>query len=255
MKTTHDYVKENWDYLLIIDACRYDVFEEVVKERGLKGKLTLFDTRCGQTPTWYRKYWSYKDSDIHLISSNPQPFMTVCTWDAHKRFKTARWADPESSTEGEFIKKWLKKDEQTWNPDIVLDVFERYHWPGSRYLLHFMPPHLPYLGEKGKSLLKKLGVVNNPHRNIYDAVRDYGRQGHWDEVRECYKENLEYVLDKIYARLDLFPGKVVISSDHAEMLGEPNFDDQGIFGHGREAGPKSPVWEKIRQVPWFEVKR
>ncbi len=30
---------EPWDNLIILDACRYDVFEEVFKKRNMKGKL------------------------------------------------------------------------------------------------------------------------------------------------------------------------------------------------------------------------
>lgn len=84
---------------------------------------------------------------------------------------------------------------------------------------------------------------------ILDAVR-------WDELRECYKDSLETAIDYVLSRKDLFDdGKLVISSDHAECIGEPNLDKKGVYNHNYRHGiqPGSEGEKLLMTTMWWEL--
>lgn len=242
----------NWDYLIILDACRHDIFKQVVEDLEIPGKLTEANTRSGNTQMWYRRFWSYHDHDVILLSANPQPF-SEWSWYASRRFKEAIWADPEGlyCRENENllarIEPLLGTDGfGTFHPQIVLDCFEEIKQSGDKYLIHLMPPHLPFIGEKGKELFEDLGLELYGHRNIYRAVQEYGE---WEYLGECYKESLTETLKYLLSRIDLFGGKVVISSDHGEFIGENSW-----YTH-KHCTKYPKLFELIGTVPWFELER
>lgn len=230
----------DWDYLVILDACRYDVFAEVVSELNLPGKLTKADTDATNTSAWYKKHWSKEDTDATLITANPWSFKGGTTNNAHLRFKRAIWADPE----GKDVREDAAIRERIlplcrWNegfgvfhPRLALEVFAAHKTQGLRYVIHLIPPHLPFIGEKGQALFKKLKLHSHIHGGVYRHVRNYGRKGNWDELRSCYKESITATLRCLsnYVRL-LGDGRLVISSDHGELIGEPSFDNEGMYWH------------------------
>lgn len=225
-----NYLKENWDYLLVLDACRFDIFSKVIADKPWEGKLEKVNSRVTFTKDWYRKHWT-KPNDIHLITANPHPFLEG-SGPASKNFKsaTAAWQEDEV------------------DPRVTLNFFKKIKKPGEKYLIHFIPPHLPFVGKKGKKLFKKLGIKSMATPDVYKKVVSYGRQGNWDELKECYRENLELVLDVIKDNWSLFAdGKAIFTSDHGELLGE-----WGIYGH-----PPSRIMRHRRRilqtVPWFEI--
>jgi len=80
---------------------------------------------------------------------------------------------------------------------------------------------------------------------IYEALDKYGREGGWVELRGYYEESLEEVLRMLKRRREVFKGKVVVTSDHGELIGE-----HGCYYHGAE-GSKYPVTAELHEVPWF----
>ena len=79
----------------------------------------------------------------------------------------------------------------------------------------------------------------------YEEViwREKGKQG----FIRSYEENLKIVMT--YTKqliVHLPPGRVVITADHGELLGERNF-----FGHGKHM-PRCSI---LLDVPWLEIKR
>lgn len=247
----------DWRYLIILDACRYDVFAELAQERYGREPVKA-DTRCHITAWWYRKFWSREDTPVHLISANPVPFSSSRGWNAYRRFRTAIWADPAGSavkTRPELthvLGDFQKPGNSIFDPAFALRIFEATKIPGERYVIHLVPPHLPFLGRRGRALFARLGLNIDGDQRIYKCIQEYGRAGHWDELRECYIENVEYALDALERFRHLFAdGKTVITSDHAELIGEPSFDENGIYRHGRNS--KIPeLFQVLRTVPWME---
>lgn len=255
-KTYQKGLLAQWNYLVVLDACRYDVFAEVTQERYGKRPLKL-DTRCHCTSWWYRKYWKPHKNDVHLISSNPVPFHKHSGWHSYKQFKSATWADFASvranAVTGDILQRFKIQGVNVFDPVVALEVFAAIKVPGERYVVHLMPPHLPFLGLRGRKLFEYLGLGMTEDRNVYKAIQDYGRAGHWDTVRKCYRENVEYALDALerYARL-FRDGRLVITADHAELIGEPTFDEEGIYRHARYVNVPE-LWMTQRIVPWMEI--
>lgn len=69
--------------------------------------------------------------------------------------------------------------------------------------------------------------------------RKYGTDG----IRRLYKANLDIVLKFVDRLTEELSGRVVITSDHGELLGE-----RGLWLHPRETD--IPM---LRNVPWFKV--
>jgi hypothetical protein len=249
----------DWKYLIILDACRYDVFADICRERGWHAPLKV-DTRCHCTAWWYRKYWSRVDNDVHLISANPVPFHKDMGWDAWRKFKSAIWADPagravkERPELGAVLDLAEDRGHGVFEPVITLSIFEHVKQSGERYLTHLLPPHLPFLGPRGRALHDKLELAVDSHRGIYQGIQRHGRAGNWDEVRACYKENVEYALDALARYWHLFAdGKTVITSDHGELTGDISpKDGKGVYHHSHDI-KLHDLWMIQRTVPWFEI--
>jgi hypothetical protein len=227
-----ELIKENrWNTLIVLDACRYDSFESVSKRVGIVGGLQPVNSRVTCTGQWYKKYWGGIKNfpDTVIVSGSLDPF----DYGVHLNFRDHWLADKGGEVKLEYIVEGYREAVN-----------------GSRALVHFLPPHLPYIGPKGKELQARLGYVQPPwyqkkrRRFVSRFIRDYSQTGnHWAELRECYEESLEIVLSFIKENLSIFLKPVVITSDHGEMMGEGN-----LYGH-HNRGHK----EIQNTVPWMEV--
>ena len=75
-----------------------------------------------------------------------------------------------------------------------------------------------------------------------DAVRrKYGNRG----LRKAYLSNLRGVLEEVTGLLRCLSGRVVITADHGEHLGES-------MCYTHTGGSESPY---LRDVPWLEIER
>lgn len=64
-----DFLGSDWDYCIVLDACRYDVFSDVYGEY-LDGALEKRWSTGSSTPEWaYRTFTG--DHDIAYFSGNP----------------------------------------------------------------------------------------------------------------------------------------------------------------------------------------
>jgi len=218
----------DWDCLVVFDACRYDVFADVYAEMGLSYPLREHDSGASNTSGWYNAHWQ-RPNDVVLVSANPRP------WHRYTRFVAQQFKQALKAWQGNEV-----------NPSYTLDCFEQAAESGERYLLHFIPPHLPFIGERGRALLKRAGMDEPTiYRSVYDAVQDYGRAGHWDEVQAAYRENVWMILSIVLKRLDAFDGmRVVVTADHGELTGEGN-----VYCHTPSLDPGGI----LRRVPWMVI--
>lgn len=225
-------IKQNeWSTLIVMDACRYDSFAKINEEVGIPGEITPVNSRVNCTGQWYKRYWGGQKTfpDVCLISGSLDPF----DYNIHLNFRDHGLADRGG--------------------EVKLDyIIEEYNMivKGGRALVHFLPPHLPYIGPKGKALQEKLGYVQpsgyqkKRRRLVSRFIRNYSQTGdHWAELRECYEESLRIALSFIKDHLSTFLKPVFITSDHGEMMGEGN-----LYGHHNK------IHRDIQQtVPWMEV--
>jgi hypothetical protein len=229
--------KIDWDVMIVLDACRYDTFEDVVGDVDILGNYMKVDSQAHHTAMWYDKNWPIENKNVNLISGHGILWL--------KDFRIfERFANPYGFF-GENRKMWIY-------PGVNFEKLLEYQtkYPTMRHLVHIIPPHLPFLGKKGRAFMKSLDVIN-PHTTeghgnakAYDKVTEYGKEHGWHDPKECYRENLKFAMGWIEKFIDRIVGKVVVTADHGELLGEGD-----IYGHveGFE--------DVLRVVPWFEVRR
>lgn len=225
----------DWDILVILDGCRYDLFEEA---HELDGSLSPAISPASCTRQWLQESFPDEYPDTVYVSANPQTqvhgvedrfFRSIRVWDEC-------WSD----------------EYNTARPDEVasraIDIGQEYQ--NKRILIHFVQPHYPFIGELGQKI---------DHRGFHEKARDgepveRGEgQTVWDRLEagqvardtvwQAYRENLELTLPHVRTLLDELKGKPVISSDHGNALGE-----SGIYGH-----PCGLYYPSLVEVPWFEA--
>jgi hypothetical protein len=271
---------EPWDYLIILDACRHDVFVKVYSEY-LDGKLERRDSAGTSTVDWRDKALSGNHGDVVYVSSNPYISSTMPVKGYRGSDHFARVYDVWSSA-------W-DQERGTVLPASVTSaaLLALKHNPEKRLIVHYLQPHAPYLnldldtggfpapdlsggrvltgveagGEKGvrAALLRLLAAIcyktgilgENPTWKLrqwlgmapaspMDAVRrKYGDRG----LRTAYRENLRLVLREVAELVRHLAGRIIVTSDHGELLGE-----KGRYSHF--GGSDDPL---LTGVPWLVI--
>jgi len=284
-------MEEDWDFLIVLDACRYDYFSEMYEE-FFTGKLEKRISPGCSTVEWLRRSFPDYYPDVIYISGNPyiNSKVAIAGFNAKKHFYKVVdvWDFGWDERIGTVPPREINR--------AVLRFYLKY--PRKRFIIHYLQPHAPYLSAKYRligyyksdpkdgsvlsgvasyrkvdrriesiinimgTLLSKLGVVESawelrdkmrlPPISPMDVVRrKYGRSG----LIEAYKENLRIVLNYVAKLCKRFPGKnIVITSDHGELLGE-----DGAYEHPN--GPIDKIFNNLfpkrkkilQEVPWLKV--
>ena len=235
---------EEWDVLYLIDACRYDLFEQ--NNQLIEGQLSKKISLASCTPEWAKKSMMAHDlSQIIYISANP--------------FVSRNYLIEKEGMDINFFlleelwdTGWDKKL-KTVPPGEVTKLAIKLHkkFPEKKLFVHYIQPHHPFIGENA---LKENGwedsrdmILGNESEikkdgNIYEQLQE-GKVTQ-EQVWTAYKGNLELVLKEINDNLYHFNGKKVISSDHGDCFGE-----YGVYAH-----PGGLFIPELIEVPWFEIK-
>ncbi len=267
---------EDWDYLVILDACRYDYFEKIYDEY-LTGKIHSAVSCASDTREWMKKTFKNKHDDIIYISANP-----------HINSKGVDVAnvgfDPRACFH-KIVDVWdFGWDEKvgTIPPEEVNQaaMAAKLAYPDKRLIIHYFQPHAPYLcpiDHPGEAVLpyNDLGMsvsflrnriirqvwlafsgretlLNKmvwqirrklyqkaPLRPIDAELRKIGTVG----VLRAYECNLRRVLVCVGKLSKCLSGKIVITADHGELLGEENEWGHRPYHHVR----------KLVEVPYLET--
>lgn len=219
-----------WQTMIILDACRFDVFERCVKETTLTGSLHVVDSDVIHTEEWYYRNWQNPAPDVVLVSGHPKPWQIYL----HHSFYRA-------------VACYMLASFPAPGPVLDEAVKAAAICPGKRLLVHLVPPHLPFVGKQGAKWLAQYdwGMIDTPldkgSQQVYTIVRDYGKANGWDDLRAYYAEGLLCALGQIERVINDLPAPVIITADHGEMIGE-----DGKYRHSA----RHPA---IQTVPWMEV--
>lgn len=222
-----DIFTEDWDNLIILDACRYDVFSDV---SNLPGTLESRVSRGSMTREWVKANFAGQQlDDVVYVTSNGNFAKVRDTINSRVHAEVPLWQDEYRDRLGNSVTP----------PDIVVEsareAAETY--PNKRLLIHFVQPHAPYLGPTGERYDPRLKI--SQIKTKYD-VSDA-------ELQQAYRENLELVLEETHDLLDSLSGRTVVTADHGELLGERLFPIP-IKGYGHPDG----VYQKeLVTVPWL----
>ncbi|WP_328764515.1 hypothetical protein [Haloarcula salinisoli] len=225
-----DVFEEDWDNLVILDACRYDFFDEQVWFEGTTEKRL---SRGSTSREFIRGNFTDRTAkDTVYVSANPWYLRLHDTIGGEVHDYMNLHSDEKRDAVGGL----------TTRPETVtkhaLEANEAY--PNKRIIFHYLQPHQPYLTDFG--------------REIVDYQRDMMlsiKQSDADraEIVKAYRENLDLVLDEVETLIESLTGKTVITADHGELLGER---ERPIpvrrFGH-----PGGVYVDELLEVPWHVI--
>ena len=220
--------EEDWDNLIILDACRYDVFSD---KNFIHGQLKERKS-CGSNSREFMK--------SNFVGENHHDTVYI-TANAH--------ADKlDDSTFHDVFRLYIDDWDSsigTVHPSKVARVTEKVNkeYENKRIISHFMQPHAPFIGETGQSITD---TAEGP--TTWHQLR-YGMGVTLEDVREAYKENLEIVLNEVKETVQSISGKNVITSDHGELLGERL---RPIPVRGYEHNPNL-YHDNLLRVPWLVI--
>lgn len=233
-----DIIEKDWDYLILLDACRFDQFKEV---NWLPGQLRKVDSKGSSTTDWLKANFPEYYEDVLYISANPHI--------SDQNIGGFKGTNHFFQVENVWEYGW-DEELDTVPPNKVVDagIKSAKKYPEKRMIVHFVQPHGPWIGEKsnGKSLNKKIGGTVKGRWELDIRAWDAVKRGELDvgEIRNAARANLEYVLKHVERFLRRISGDIVITSDHGESFGE-NF----VYGH-----PPGVYTGVLTEVPWFRYK-
>ncbi|MFC7113943.1 hypothetical protein ACFQH2_01660 [Natronoarchaeum sp. GCM10025703] len=189
------FLESDWDYCIVLDACRFDVFSKVYDEY-LDGTLEKRRSKGSSTPEW--AYQTFTDThDIAYFSSNPFindlgiP-LNELKWGASCDYE---WTANEHITNVfDVWKDGWDDDLGTVPPDSLADAFREHRdvaEAADRTVLHYMQPHAPYLSRgKGQKLKQIRKGINRQDEE--DDDEDGGALSSMaDSLRPRVEERLE----------------------------------------------------------------
>ncbi|KXB07229.1 hypothetical protein AKJ52_00665 [candidate division MSBL1 archaeon SCGC-AAA382C18] len=259
--------KRNWDYLIVLDACRYDYFKENYKSY-MEGDLKKAISAGYNTGSWLVNTYSDYYEGIVYVSANPYINSHGLSLNEQNSDWSYSWKASEHFAKIIDVWNWgWKESLNTVPPETVNEAAlkARDNYPKSKFIIHYIQPYAPYLingipKEKQEMEEENIrvffsSIVENPKQVARWFQRELKRSFplHPKEmfVRKgksaltyAYKKNLQRVLEsaKDFSRKN--SGKIVITSDHGEFLGEE---------HKFEHSPHKGKYPQLREVPWFTV--
>lgn len=232
---SNNVLDQDWDNLVILDACRYDYFKS---HNEITGELKAIVVPGNQSLDFMRNNFAGRQAyDTVYITANPHADQLPSGTFHHIDYLLDNW-DSETGT-------ILPEDVR----EAAIDANQEY--PNKRLIVHFMQPHRPYLGPTADKLRSRIDLKG--FRNQGNGLQIWGaakqKEATVTEVRQGYTESLNIVLEEVSNLIDTLDGKTVITADHGEMLGERVFSiTSRVWGHSEGFSTR-----QLRTVPWLSV--
>lgn len=244
----------DWDVLVVLDACRVDLMEEVIDEYDeLAGPVDTRWSNASCSVDWILRNWTGDRPEVRTAG-----YVTANPFADHDR-STARSGHLSEEPLGYLAKlyetHWAEVEEgiETVPPEAVTD-YTVAAWRArdelgiDRLVAHYMQPHEPYIArpEWGDENARLLGNLVDEEAEAGASIWPRLEAGEIDreEFWEVYKENLRWVLDDVVERLlPNVDGRVALTADHGNAMGE-----WGEWHH-----PPGAIGPAVRRVPYVTV--
>lgn len=241
-------VDESWDNLIILDACRFDVFKKLNKI--IDGKLESRISRGSCTKDFlienfikHPQRTSFKD--IVYVTANPYVDLLL-----HGKFYKiySVWKNG-----------WNDHLKTVPPQNVVKESFKAYKENrDKRLIVHFMQPHSPFLELEsyhgtGLENLRNT-ALRKKERHLDIGWWDFVENGELDieQVLLAYKRNLITVLYYVDVLVNSLSGKTVITSDHGNLFGERPHILYPFKEYGHPLGLRV---KQLVEVPWLIIDR
>jgi len=231
-----DVVGEDWDILVILDACRFDMFASM---NTVSGDLESRTSRGSSTVEFLTGNFSNrKMHDTVYVTANPQ---------------LTRHSDRIGATFHDVVDVWRDfgwdEQERTVLPETmteaVLEAAAEYEQ--KRLICHYVQPHYPFIGSDISAGREQLAAGPDGESNIWVQLMKGTTDTDPRDVVEAYRANLEVVLPHVQDLVDSCTGKVIITSDHGNLLG-----GRAAPIPVREWGHPSGIHvRQLLEVPWL----
>ncbi|MCK5309942.1 MAG: hypothetical protein KAJ64_04785 [Thermoplasmata archaeon] len=208
---------EPWDYLIILDACRYDIFKEIYQDYLPKGDFKKAIAPSLHTMDWLNKAFPDYYDDIVYVSANP-----------YVNSKTK--VENTIGFDYEGTKHFLKViDAWDWGwddrvgsifPDKInkgfFDNFDKYG--DKRFVLHYIQPHKPFIGDE---YIKYYDVLKS---TVYADSRKH------DVKMQQRKKTLKKTIKDLAIRIII------------KTMGKSFLCKLSSFIHGGPQSPEDAIW-------------
>lgn len=229
-----NFFDEDWDNLLILDACRYDAFELATRNRDLSGHLESRTSRGSSTVEFLNSNVDDADlTDTVYVTGTTMVYREqILNSDIDINFHAVDdvWGDSIEHGEWGVLPETMATRTR--------EAAEEY--PDKRIVSHFIQPHIPFIGPTGEKYESELG--KSPWKAKVRGNLDISDDILW----QAYMENLNAVLDEVTELLNELPGKTVVTADHGQLIGDRGFPIPiKDYGH-----PTALYNDKLVKVPW-----
>lgn len=234
-------IEEDWDTLIILDACRLDMFEE---RNYIPGDLQ--HRRSLGSESWEFLRANFAGEEFHdtvYVTANPH---------------APKLPDGTFHAVVDLLENGWDAEQRTVLPETVMTAAQQAaeQYPDKRLIVHFMQPHFPFIGDAGRRL-EHGGIEQTSAKDTEDNGNSkrhvWGSLGHGRiskaHVWEAYRENLDIVLPYVETLLESLSGKSVVTADHGNLVGERT-RPLPVRGYGHPRGLDVP---ELRTVPWLVV--
>lgn len=229
-------MEEDWDNLLLLDACRFDLFKS---EHNFAGILESRESRGSNTVEYlYGNFHQGEFCDTVYITANPQFHRNREYIKATFHAEVNVWEDNWDKSTGTVLPEQVT--------DEALKAVKEY--PNKRLLIHYVQPHYPFIGsnhmfDEGDRFL------NPDHEDGWYQIMTGDLKIDREVVWEAYEENFNQTLPHVQKLVEDLPGKTVITSDHGNMIGD-RAHPVPIKEWGHPRGIYTP---ELVEVPWFII--
>jgi hypothetical protein len=219
----------DWDVLVVLDACRADLFESVAPEFDLFDEIATMRSVGSSSSEWLENTFPGAEATAETV------MVTGNTW-------TDRYLDADDFATLDEVWKYAWDDEIDTVPASAITDRAVTHYRDSewnRLVVHYMQPHHPFVpdplaGDEGMARTGSHSSDSNPW--ILLRRGDVSIEQVWN----AYEDNLRHVLPEVATLVENVDGTVAVTADHGNLFGE-----WGLYGHPME----TPVPALLR-VPW-----
>jgi hypothetical protein len=232
-----DVMDEDWDFLIVLDACRYDTFES---QHTLPGHLQRRTSRGSHTSEFIRgNFHGRSFPDTTYVTASPilhrglGELYETSFHDVVNVWAEDGWDDADRTVLPETM------------ADYALEAAETY--PNKRLVIHFMQPHYPFIGS---DVLDDVTVPDPSvdEGDIWAKLMTGEERVPAAEVWQAYRDNLDRAMPALERLFDELSGKVVVTADHGNMIGERAAPVPVVeWGH-----PPRIHTPELVEVPWLE---
>ena len=221
-----------WDVLVVLDACRYDLFRSVAPDIELFDTVSAVRSVGSSSSEWLENTFLAEPETAQTV------MVTGNTW-------TDRYLDADTFAALDEVWKYAwDEDLDTVPAGAVTDraiALARQQAP-ERLIVHYMQPHHPFVPDPlaADGGLARTGSHSNA-ANPWVALRRGNISV--ERVWEAYEANLRYVLQEVESLVENVDGRVAITADHGNLFGE-----WGLYGH-----PMNTPVPELLAVPWAET--